>query len=123
MFMPVPHTCSDRIRTTNNMLGDCYAAAVVEQLSKKELMALDAAILYQDTPVTPNGNGNGHGTLSSLSNGGATIGAGGPADFDRKCSMPESIIVNEMNGGGMTTILPSGSARLNGATATSTTRK
>lgn len=25
------------------MLGDCYAAAVVEQLSKKELMALDAA--------------------------------------------------------------------------------
>jgi len=33
----------DRIRTTNNMLGDCYAAAVVEQLSKKELMALDAA--------------------------------------------------------------------------------
>lgn len=33
----------DRIRTTNNMLGDCYAAAVVEHLSKKELMALDAA--------------------------------------------------------------------------------
>ena len=25
------------------MLGDCYAAAVVEHLSKKELMALDAA--------------------------------------------------------------------------------
>lgn len=45
----------DRIRTTNNMLGDCYAAAVVEQLSKKELMALDAAVLYQDTPVTPSG--------------------------------------------------------------------
>lgn len=38
---------SDRIRTTNNMLGDCYAAAVVEQLSKKELMALDAAVIYQ----------------------------------------------------------------------------
>ncbi|XP_058795428.1 excitatory amino acid transporter isoform X2 [Phymastichus coffea] len=33
----------DRIRTTNNMLGDCYAAAIVEHLSKKELMALDAA--------------------------------------------------------------------------------
>lgn len=47
---------SDRIRTTNNMLGDCYAAAIVEKLSKKELMALDAAILYQDTPVTPNGH-------------------------------------------------------------------
>lgn len=35
------------MRTTNNMLGDCYAAAVVEELSRKELMALDAAILYQ----------------------------------------------------------------------------
>lgn len=57
---------SDRIRTTNNMLGDCYAAAVVEELSKKELMALDAAVLYQDTPVTPNGHlptSNGHQTV------------------------------------------------------------
>lgn len=27
----------DRIRTTNNMLGDCYTAAIVEELSKKEL--------------------------------------------------------------------------------------
>lgn len=25
------------------MLGDCYTAAVVEELSRKELMALDAA--------------------------------------------------------------------------------
>lgn len=29
------------------MLGDCYTAAIVEELSRKELMALDAAILYQ----------------------------------------------------------------------------
>lgn len=36
------------------MLGDCYASAVVEHLSKKELMALDAAVLYTDTPATPN---------------------------------------------------------------------
>lgn len=35
----------DRIRTSNNMLGDCYAAAVVEHLSKKELMACDAVSL------------------------------------------------------------------------------
>ncbi|XP_023170421.1 excitatory amino acid transporter isoform X1 [Drosophila hydei] len=48
----------DRIRTTNNMLGDCYAAAVVEELSRKELMALDAAAVnYQDLPAgTPNGH-------------------------------------------------------------------
>lgn len=37
------------------MLGDCYAAAVVEQLSRKELMALDAAALYHDTSMQSNG--------------------------------------------------------------------
>ncbi|XP_061729718.1 excitatory amino acid transporter isoform X1 [Cydia pomonella] len=42
----------DRIRTTNNMLGDCYAAAVVEHLSKKELMACDAVTME---PVVANG--------------------------------------------------------------------
>jgi len=31
----------DRCRTTNNMLGDCYAAAIVEALSRKELEAMD----------------------------------------------------------------------------------
>merc|ERR1719384_2336753 len=31
----------DRCRTTNNMLGDAYGAAVVEALSKKELQAMD----------------------------------------------------------------------------------
>ena len=31
----------DRCRTTNNMLGDCYGAAVVEALSKKELEGMD----------------------------------------------------------------------------------
>jgi len=41
-------SCRDRIRTTNNMLGDCYTAAIVEELSRKELMALDAAsVNYQ----------------------------------------------------------------------------
>ena len=32
---------SDRCRTTNNMLGDAYGAAVVAALSKKELVAMD----------------------------------------------------------------------------------
>ena len=32
---------SDRCRTTNNMLGDAYGAAVVAALSKKELAAMD----------------------------------------------------------------------------------
>lgn len=72
------------------MLGDCYAAAVVEELSKKELMALDASVLYQDTPVTPNGHltmTNGHNNLAhdqtSLDKNGSTI--------------PDAVIV-EMNG-------------------------
>ncbi|XP_049868363.1 excitatory amino acid transporter 3 isoform X2 [Pectinophora gossypiella] len=41
----------DRIRTTNNMLGDCYAAAVVEHLSKNELMACDAASMESTVSV------------------------------------------------------------------------
>ncbi|XP_018575259.1 excitatory amino acid transporter isoform X2 [Anoplophora glabripennis] len=45
----------DRFRTTNNMLGDCYAAAVVEKLSKKELMACDA-LLSQETTSFENHN-------------------------------------------------------------------
>ncbi|XP_043644957.1 excitatory amino acid transporter isoform X2 [Drosophila teissieri] len=55
----------DRIRTTNNMLGDCYTAAVVEELSRKELMALDAAsVNYQDMAAgTPNGHGHHDGGL------------------------------------------------------------
>lgn len=36
-----PFICSERFRTINNVLGDCYCAAVVAQLSKKELMAMD----------------------------------------------------------------------------------
>ena len=35
-------SCSDRCRTTNNMLGDSYGAAVVEALSRKELEAMDS---------------------------------------------------------------------------------
>merc|ERR1711892_235718 len=31
----------DRCRTTNNMLGDCYGAAIVESLSRKELEIMD----------------------------------------------------------------------------------
>ena len=32
---------SDRCRTTNNLLGDAFGAAVVEALSKKELEEMD----------------------------------------------------------------------------------
>ncbi|XP_055708928.1 excitatory amino acid transporter isoform X1 [Phlebotomus papatasi] len=66
----------DRIRTTNNMLGDCYAAAVVEHLSRKELMALDAATLYQEQ--APNGH----------------IMNDTDPDLDRRSSVPDSVIVD-----------------------------
>lgn len=32
-------SCRDRFRTTNNMLGDCYTAALVEHWSRRELAA------------------------------------------------------------------------------------
>ncbi|CAD7079028.1 unnamed protein product [Hermetia illucens] len=67
----------DRIRTTNNMLGDCYAAAIVEHLSKKELMALDAAVLYSDLPTH-----NGHLLMD------------GHTDLDGKSSLSDSVIVD-----------------------------
>lgn len=41
----------DRVRTTNNCLGDLYAAAVVEHLSKAELESPDGEAL--NTAVSP----------------------------------------------------------------------
>ncbi|XP_055386681.1 excitatory amino acid transporter isoform X2 [Condylostylus longicornis] len=73
----------DRIRTTNNMLGDCYAAAIVEQLSKKELMALDAAVLYQDSGAVTTPNGHIHMDQSEL---------------ERRLSISNSVIVDIPNG-------------------------
>lgn len=72
------------------MLGDCYAAAIVEELSKKELMALDAAVLYQDTPVTPNGHlptTNGHNGV-----------AHDQTDLEKQRSTVPDAVVVEMNG-------------------------
>lgn len=37
--------CSDRCRTTSNVIGDCFAAAVIEKFSKKDLMKMDAAAM------------------------------------------------------------------------------
>ncbi|XP_053672499.1 excitatory amino acid transporter [Anopheles nili] len=44
----------DRIRTTNNLLGDCYAAAVVEHLSRHELKLSDIDAYYSDQNLTSN---------------------------------------------------------------------
>lgn len=32
----------DRLRTTSNVIGNCFAAAIIEKMFKKELDALDA---------------------------------------------------------------------------------
>ncbi|KAG8222282.1 hypothetical protein J437_LFUL003263 [Ladona fulva] len=42
----------DRIRTTNNMLGDCYAAAVVEQLSRRELAVSSSSASPGGSPAS-----------------------------------------------------------------------
>ncbi|XP_035776930.1 excitatory amino acid transporter-like [Anopheles albimanus] len=66
----------DRIRTTNNLLGDCYAAAIVEYLSRHELQDSDIDAYYKDDDVTsddqcdPEANGK------------------------RKSSFPNSVILN-----------------------------
>merc|ERR1719369_1777452 len=49
----------DRCRTTNNMLGDSYGAAVVAALSKKELLAMDelnAKMKEEEEKAAKNGN-------------------------------------------------------------------
>ncbi|XP_064089413.1 excitatory amino acid transporter-like isoform X2 [Macrobrachium nipponense] len=40
----------DRFRTTNNMLGDCYTAAIVEYWSQGELQAMDAETASTENP-------------------------------------------------------------------------
>ncbi|XP_021703849.1 excitatory amino acid transporter isoform X1 [Aedes aegypti] len=52
--------CVDRIRTTNNFLGDCYCAAIVEHLSKKELKLTDSdrpQSYREDDELTLDGEG------------------------------------------------------------------
>ncbi|XP_038107382.1 excitatory amino acid transporter [Culex quinquefasciatus] len=59
----------DRIRTTNNFLGDCYCAAIVEHLSREELKQTDASDQPQsyreDDELTLDGEGKipGRSTL------------------------------------------------------------
>ncbi|XP_020800811.1 excitatory amino acid transporter isoform X1 [Drosophila serrata] len=80
----------DRIRTTNNMLGDCYTAAIVEELSRKELMALDAAsVNYQDMPA---GTPNGH----SHDGGGGLLEGQTELETSSKCAMTmtDSVVVD-----------------------------
>lgn len=66
----------DRIRTTNNLLGDCYAAAVVEHLSRNELKISDIDAYYKDEDVTSDDQ------------------CDQDLDGKRKSSLPNSVILN-----------------------------
>lgn len=57
------------------MLGDCYAAAIVEELSRKELMACEAVSYYHE-----NSPRNSNEQIS-------------PSGIDKKDYMPELIVV------------------------------
>ncbi|XP_034473991.1 excitatory amino acid transporter isoform X2 [Drosophila innubila] len=83
----------DRIRTTNNMLGDCYAAAVVEELSRKELMALDAAAVnYPDLNAsTPNGH------LGGLLEGQTELEASNKSVMSDAVVVDMSAVMNNVN--------------------------
>lgn len=41
----------DRLRTMNNMLGDCYAVAVIEKISQKELRDIEEEAIPMQEPV------------------------------------------------------------------------
>ena len=53
----------DRCRTTNNMLGDAYGAAIVEALSKKELDNMDKAREQERLKEMENDVESGHETI------------------------------------------------------------
>ena len=53
----------DRCRTTNNMLGDAYGAAIVEALSKKELDAMDKEKENERRKEMENDIEGGHETI------------------------------------------------------------
>lgn len=59
----------DRIRTTNNFLGDCYCAAIVEHLSREELKQTDAdqpQSYREDDELTLDGEGKIPGGRTTL---------------------------------------------------------
>ena len=80
----------DRCRTTNNMMGDCYCAAVVEALSRKELDAMDQL----DEKVRLEEEEKLMGTSNSLASLGMhrspTISSNGT-----RVAVPEEVIVVE----------------------------
>lgn len=58
--MHILFTVSDRLRTTNNLLGDLYATVFVEKFSQEELKMMDArarsSIETNNCDVIINGN-------------------------------------------------------------------
>merc|ERR1712013_523510 len=72
----------DRCRTTNNMMGDCYCAAVVEALSRKELDAMDQLNEKLMGPLTSLASLGMHKSPSTSSNG-------------SRVAVPEEVVVVE----------------------------
>jgi len=57
----------DRIRTTNNLLGDCYAAVFVEHYSQSELEAMDKEKVAYDLSKSFGSNGGGNVSFDGVS--------------------------------------------------------
>ena len=61
----------DRIRTTNNLLGDCYTAAIVEHLSRHELKIVPTSSSYynqENSPMIPTKNSDSSDEKGAYSN-------------------------------------------------------
>lgn len=75
----------DRIRTTNNLLGDCYAAAIVEHLSRYELKNIETdlycneADMNSDDQCDTNLTGKRHSSFPNSVN--LNIEASGPTSI------------------------------------------
>jgi len=76
----------DRFRTTNNLLGDCYTAAVVEKWSQEALDAMDAEVTSSDSNETEKVDLTDPDLRSMLLGGGLKYGGSNGTNVDStKC--------------------------------------
>jgi len=91
----------DRFRTTNNLLGDCYTAAVVEKWSREALDAMDAEVTSSDSNETDKVDLTDPDLRSMLLGGGLKYGGSDGTNLDSaKCDQVAVEIEEDTEEGG-----------------------